>query len=143
MNLTIANDSAARAERLFKMHLEMFTNSEMTRDEYGNLFTKDAVQEYPYAPAPFSKELEGRDAIVAYIENVTQSATKWNFTDFAFSGTSDPNTVFVEFRGSALVIATGKIYDQIYIGRITLQGNQIKHYREFWNPAWILDAFVA
>lgn len=143
MTANSANDSAAHAERLFKMHLEMFTSSAMTREDYANLFTEDAVQEYPYAPAPFAKELKGRDAITAYIANVTQSATKWNFTDFIFSSTSDPNTVFVEFKGSALVTATGKIYDQIYIGRITLQGEQIKHYREFWNPSWILDAFVA
>lgn len=142
MSLIIANHGASRAERLFKMHLEMFTNPEMTRGEYANLFTEDAIQEYPYAPAPFATQLVGRDAIAAYIQNVTQSATKWNFTDFAFSGTADPDTVFVEFKGSALVTATGKIYNQIYVGRISLQGDQIKHYREFWNPAWILDAFV-
>ncbi len=143
MTLTIDNNNAARAERLFKKHLEIFTDSGMTQEDYGNLFTEDAVQEYPYAPAPFSKLLQGRDVIAAYITNVTQSATEWTFTDLTFSATSDPDTVFVEFKGRALVTATGKLYNQIYIGRITLQGEQIKHYREYWNPSWILDAFIA
>jgi uncharacterized protein len=48
----------------------------------------------------------------------------------------------VEFEGSALVTATGKRYHQIYVGRITLPEQKISHYREFWNPIWILDAFV-
>ena len=143
MTLTIANDRTARAERLFKKHLEMFTNSWMTQEDYGNLFTQDVIQEYPYAPAPYSKLLQGRDVIAAYITNVTKSATEWTFTDLIFSATSDPDTVFIEFKGSALVTATGKTYNQIYIGRITLEGEQIKHYTEYWNPSWILDAFIA
>jgi uncharacterized protein len=113
MNSTITENSAARAERLFRMHLAMFTDPAMTREAYANLWTEDAVHEYPYAPAPYSKKLEGRDVITAYIANVTQSATNWSFTNFTFLATSDADTVFVEFEGSALVTATGKRYQQI------------------------------
>jgi ketosteroid isomerase-like protein len=142
MNSTITENSAARAERLFRMHLAMFTGPAMTQEAYANLWAEDAVHEYPFAPAPYSKKIEGRDAITAYITNVTQLATNWSFTNFAFSATSDPDTVFVEFEGSALVTATGKRYQQIYVGRITLREGKIAHYREFWNPASILDAFL-
>jgi len=142
MNSTITENSAARAERLFRMHLVIFTDPTMTREAYAGLWTEDAVHEYPYAPAPYSKKLEGRETITAYIANVTQSATNWSFTNFAFSATSDPDIVFVEFEGSALVTATGKRYQQIYVGRITLREGKIANYREFWNPGWILDAFL-
>lgn len=142
MNSIITDNSAARAERLFRMHLAMFTDPAMTREAYADLWTEDAVHEYPYAPAPYSKRLEGRDTITEYIANVTKSATNWSFTNFVFSATSDPDTVFVEFEGSALVTATGRKYQQIYVGRITLREGKITNYREFWNPAWIIDAFV-
>jgi len=142
MTSAITDDSTTRAERTFQMHLALFTNPTMTREAYASLLTEDAVQEYPYAPAPFPKRVEGRDAVTAYMVNVTQLATNWNFTDFTFSATSDPDTVFVEFEGGALVTATGKTYHQVYIGRITMRGEQIAHYREYWNPTWILDAFV-
>jgi uncharacterized protein len=142
MNSTITDNSAARAERLFRMHLAMFTDPTMAREAYANLWTEDAVHEYPFAPAPYSRQLVGRDAITAYIANVTQSATNWSFTNFSFSATSDPDTVFVEFEGSALVTATGKKYQQIYVGRITLREGKIAKYRELWNPSWILDAFL-
>ena len=142
MKSIITDKNATHAESIFRMHLAMFTDPTMTREAYSNLWTEDATHEYPYAPAPYSKEVKGRDAITEYIANVTQSATNWSFTNFTFSATSDPDTVFVEFEGSALVTATGKRYQQIYIGRITLRGGKIAHYREFWNPSWILDAFL-
>lgn len=142
MNTIITDNSAARAERLFRMHLAMFTDPAMTREAYANLWTEDAVHEYPFAPAPYSTQIEGRDAITAYIGNVTKSATNWNFTNFVFSATTDPDTVFVEFEGNALVTATGKKYQQIYMGRITLRDEKIAHYREIWNPSWILEAFL-
>lgn len=130
------------AEHLFHMHLSKFTSSEMSPKAYGELFTIDAVQEFPYAPAPYAKEVIGRAAITEYISNVVNGATNWNFKNFVFSTTSDPETVYVEFEGSADVIATGKPYHQIYVGRITLKDGKISRYREFWNPSWIMDAFM-
>ncbi|WP_421939865.1 nuclear transport factor 2 family protein [Pedobacter sp.] len=130
------------AERLFRLHLEKFTNPDMTVEAYADLFTEDAVQQYPYAPAPYAKEVVGRHTIAEYIANVVNGATNWNFRNFEFSVTNDPNTIFVEFEGSADVIATGKPYHQLYIGRITLKDGKISSYREFWNPIWIMDAFM-
>ena len=135
------DDSKTRAQRAFRAHLALWTNPTMTREAYASLLTEDAVHEYPYAPAGFPKRVEGRDAITAYMVNLPQSATDWNFTDPTFLATSEPDMVFVEFEGGAFVTATGKTYHQIYIGRITLRGEQIAHYREFWNPSWTLDAF--
>lgn len=137
---TITNTTLA--ERLFRLHLAKFTNPDMTREAYADLFTEDAVQQFPYAPAPYAKEVAGRDAIAEYISNVANGATDWDFKNFVFSTTSDPETIFVEFEGSATVIATGKRYSQLYIGRITLQEGKISCYREFWNPIWIMDAFM-
>jgi len=135
-------NSITPAERLFRMHLARFTNPDMTDEAYGELFTADAIQEYPFAPAPYAKELSGRQAITDYISNVVKGATDWDFKNFVFSSTSDPDTIFVEFEGSANVTATGKPYRQIYIGRMTVKENKISCYREFWNPIWIMDAFV-
>ncbi|KFC21520.1 nuclear transport factor 2 family protein [Epilithonimonas lactis] len=141
MTTIVNEENKINAENIFYKHLSMFTTG-MSREDYANLFTEDAVQEYPYAPAPFSTKIEGRDAIASYIENVVKGATDWNFTDFEFSATSDPNVFFVEFNGSALVTSTGKTYDQIFIARITMNGDKISNFKEYWNPTWIIDAFV-
>ncbi|MGD1317810.1 nuclear transport factor 2 family protein [Chryseobacterium sp. 2R14A] len=141
MTAIINEEKKINAENVFHKHLSMFTDG-MSKEDYANLFTEDAVQEYPYAPAPFATKIEGRDAIAAYIENVVKGATNWNFTDFNFSSTSNPDVFFVEFQGSALVTSTGKTYNQLFIARITMSGDKIANFKEYWNPTWILDAFV-
>ncbi|MEO8255191.1 MAG: nuclear transport factor 2 family protein [Flavobacterium sp.] len=141
MTAIINEENKINAENVFHKHLSMFTDG-MSKEDYTNLFTEDAVQEYPYAPAPFATKIEGREAIAAYIENVVKGATNWNFTDFNFSATSNLDVFFVEFQGSALVTSTGKAYNQLFIARITMSGNKIANFKEYWNPTWILDAFV-
>ncbi len=142
MNTYHQHDNTSVAESLFRLHLSYFTNPQMTREEYANIFTEDAVQEYPFAPAPYAKAVVGRDAVTEYITNVTKGATDWAFSNFNFFPTSTPDTVFVEFEGSAMVIATGRLYKQLYIGRISIKGAQISGYREYWNPTSIIEAFV-
>ena len=142
MNTYNHNNKVSVAESLFRKHLSYFTNPEMNREEYAKIFTEDAVQEFPFAPAPYAKTVSGNEAITEYITNVIKGATDWAFTNFNFFPTSDPNTVFVEFEGSAKVIATGKLYQQIYVGRTSIRGEQIANYREYWNPTSIFEAFV-
>jgi ketosteroid isomerase-like protein/catechol 2,3-dioxygenase-like lactoylglutathione lyase family enzyme len=114
----------------------------MTAEAYANLITEDVVHEYPYAPAPFANRVQGRDAVTAHLLNITRLASNWRFTDFTFSASSDPDTVFVEFEGGGLVTATGKTYHQVYNARLTMRGEQISHYREYFNPNRILEAFL-
>lgn len=141
MTAIINQENKNIAEKVFHQHLSMFTHG-MSQEDYANLFTENAVQEYPYAPEPFATKIEGRNNIAAYIENVVKGATNWNFSDFQFTATSDPDVFFVEFQGSALVPSTRKTYHQLFIARITMSGDKIANFKEFWNPTWILDAFV-
>jgi ketosteroid isomerase-like protein/catechol 2,3-dioxygenase-like lactoylglutathione lyase family enzyme len=142
MSSGLTNDSMTRAERAFRQHLSLFTNDTMTAEAYVNLITEDVVHEYPYAPAPFANRVQGRDAVTAHLLNITRLASNWGFTDLTFSASSDPNTVFVEFEGGGLVTATGKTYHQVYNARLTMRGEQIAHYREYFNPSRILEAFL-
>ena len=143
MNPSLPDQQLMRAEQAFQLHLSLFTDSAMTPAAYANLLTEDAVLEHPYAPSHFPNRVEGREAVTAYWVDVTRrGATNWQFTDLTFSATPDPQTVFVEFNGQALVPATGKTYHQVYVGRLTMRGDKIAHYREFWNPTWILEAFA-
>ncbi|MDQ8141472.1 PhzA/PhzB family protein [Chryseobacterium sp. CFS15] len=137
-----SNNKIDIAKDLFHKHLSKFTDPEMTKESYAALFTEDAVLEFPYAPAPYPNKVVSRESIADYILNITQGAEDWTFKDFRFSATDDANIFFVEFEGSATVISTGKKYKQAYISRLTLKDNLIADYREYFNPAWIIDAFV-
>jgi len=56
----------------------------MTRDAYAELFTDEAVQEFPYAPAHYVTKVVGRDPIADYIVNVVNGVKNWNFKNFSF-----------------------------------------------------------
>jgi ketosteroid isomerase-like protein len=134
------NSSTERARRAFEAHLAVF--DPQSTSNYAELLTDDAVYEFPFAPAAFPSRVEGREAIAEYMTGLPQLAKNWQFRDFTFSATTDPDVFFVEFKGSADVIATKRKYEQIYIGRLEMRGEKMSKYREFWNPQVIVDAFM-
>jgi uncharacterized protein len=134
------NPSTERARRVFGAHLDLF-NPQSTSN-YAELLTEDAIQEYPFAPAGFASRVEGKEAIVEYMMGLPKLANNWQFWDFIFFATTNPDVVFIEFKGSADVIATGRKYEQTYIGCLEMRGEKMAKYREFWNPQVIADAFM-
>jgi uncharacterized protein len=130
-----------RARRVFGAHLAVF--DPQSTSNYAELLTDDAVYEFPFAPAEFPSRVEGKEAIVKYMIGLPQLADNWQFWDLTFFATTDPDVVFVEFKGSAEVTATGRKYEQTYIGRIEMRGEKMSKYREFWNPQVIADAFMS
>jgi len=142
MCIDITTNGMGRAERAFKLHLTLFTSKDMTTEAYSSFITDDVIYEFPYAPAPFANRLEGRDAVAAHQANIATLASNWNFKNLTFSATSDPDIIFVEFEGGGLVKSTGKVYQQVYTAQLTMRGEQIAHYREFFNPSKIIEAFL-
>jgi uncharacterized protein len=135
------NDKTVLTERVcrvFEAHLDVF--DAQSTSNYAELLTDDAVYEFPFAPAEFPSRVEGKEAIAKYMTDLPQLADNWKFWDLTFFATTDPDVVFVEFKGSAEVTATGRKYDQTYIGRIEMRGEKMSKYREFWNPQVIADA---
>jgi uncharacterized protein len=134
------NSNAARARRLFEAHLAVFDPHNTSN--YAELLTDDAVFEFPFASAPYPSRVEGKEAVVKYMAGLPQLAENWQFWDLTFSATTNSDIFFVEFKGSADVTATGRKYQQTYIGRIETRGEKMSKYREFWNPQVIADAFM-
>jgi uncharacterized protein len=137
------NDETAlteRVRRVFETHLAVF--DPQSTSNYAELLTDDAVYEFPFAPAEFPSRVEGKEAVAKYMTGLPQLAENWQFWDFDFSATTNPDVFFVEFKGSADAAATGRKYEQTYIGRIEMRGEKMSNYREFWNPQ-AFDVFNA
>jgi uncharacterized protein len=56
------------------------------------------------------------------------------FTNIQVYPTIDPNILWAEIQGEAIVTATGLPYQQKYAMRLKVRNGQIVHYREYWNP---------
>jgi ketosteroid isomerase-like protein len=107
-----------------------------------NLFTEDAVIEFPYAATLGSPErLEGKSAIYNYMKDVPAQMQDLIFTNVLTYQTSNPNVLFAEVHGEATIVATGLHYQQDYVMRLETKDGKIIHYREYWNPIPAIEAW--
>jgi ketosteroid isomerase-like protein len=107
-----------------------------------DLFAEDAIVEFPYASAVGSPErLEGKAAIYNYMKDVPAQMQNLIFTNIREYQRSNPNVLFAEVHGEALIVATGRHYQQDYVMRLETQEGKIIHYREYWNPIPALEAW--
>ena len=129
-----------RTKKTFSDYLDFQAANEM--DKFNELWTENAVLEFPYAPPGLVARVAGKAAIVKYYKDTPNQFTDWKFTVSAFYETTDPNVILIEWRGTAKIAANGNHYDQTYIGFLqTDDDGKIVHYKEYWNPTIVLEAF--
>jgi uncharacterized protein len=115
----------------------------MTQDLHAlmKLYAEDAVVEFPYA-FDMPRQLEGKKAIYAYFKNALAQMQNLRFTNIQVYPTSDPNVLWAEVEGEAIVAATGLPYQQAYAMRLEVRNGQIVHYREYWNPMIAIEGWA-
>ncbi len=128
-----------QTKAIFSHYLDFQATNQM--DRFKDLWVDDAVVEFPYAPPSLVKRIEGKEAILNYYKETPNQFTNWKFTISQFYETLEPNIILIEWRGTAKIAATGHIYDQNYIGYLQMRDSKIAHYKEYWNPIIVLEAF--
>lgn len=105
-----------------------------------DLFAEDAVIEFPYA-FNTPPRLEGKSAIYNCMKDVSAQMQDLVFTSVRTYPTPDPNLLFAEVHGEAIITATSRHYKQDYMMRMETKDGKIVHYREYWNPILGLEAW--
>ncbi|MEN9869469.1 MAG: hypothetical protein RLZZ171_452 [Cyanobacteriota bacterium] len=124
-------------EQVFAEHLALIVTD---ISAWVNLFTEDAVIEFPYA-SDTAKRLEGKEAIYNYMKDVPVQMQNLIFTNVRKYPTSKPNLLWAEVHGEAVIAATGRHYQQDYVMRLETKEGKIVHYREYWNPISAIKAW--
>lgn len=107
-----------------------------------DLFAENAVVEFPYASSlSLPERFEGKSAIYNYIRDVSAQMQDLVFTNIRTYPTSNPNVIFAEVHGEAVIVATGRHYQQDYVMRLEIKDGKIVHYREYWNPIPVLNTW--
>lgn len=89
-------------EMIFDLHLALIAKDIQA---WVNLFTEDAVIEFPYASALGTPEkLEGKSGIYNYMKDVPTQMQDLIFTNIRKYPTSNPNILWAEVHGSLLLI---------------------------------------
>ena len=100
------------------------------------LFAEDGVLELPTVKA----HAQGRAAIEQLISGILAKVPDFRFKNFKL-WIDTPDKVFGEYSVEALVVDTGKIYQQTYAGVLIAEGGKIKLLREALDTAAAARAF--
>lgn len=113
-------------------HLHAVTqDAERLRD----VWARDGVLEFPYAPADMTSRIEGVDALVAYFGGPRRWGD-WTF-DVVNAVEDRGRRLFVaEIHAEAVWVETGRPYVQDYVIWMALdEDGRIRSWREYWDKA--------
>lgn len=120
-------------------YLDSFVENDM--EKLFGLFADDAIVEFPYAFGDLPTKFAGIEAIRNYYKNAPAYYDFQSYYDVIIYETKDPNFVLAEFKCDAKILSTNKDYPQVYISTLRLDSHLITHYKEYWNPLIVQDAF--
>jgi ketosteroid isomerase-like protein len=121
---------------------QFFTRLEsMNIDYWLELWDESGLQEMPYSPEGFPKQLEGKAAIKQQYSSLPENFHSMQFVDRVVHETLDPSIFIVEYRGIIDVKLTGKPYNNLYCGIFTIQNGKLVHFKEYFDPIILQTAF--
>lgn len=116
--------------------LQAYQDNIQTPAAAAALFAEDGVLELPTVKA----HAQGRAAIEQLISGILAKVPDFRFKNFKL-WIDTPDKVFGEYSVEALVVDTGKIYQQTYAGVLIAEGGKIKLLREALDTAAAARAF--
>ncbi|WP_321957910.1 nuclear transport factor 2 family protein [Paraburkholderia bannensis] len=105
------------------------------------LFAEDGVLELPYLKTlGIDGRAQGPQAIEGFIASLLAKVPDFAFKNVRFL-IETPEQVFAEYEVEALVPSTGKIYRQMYAGRLVARDGKIALLRESLDTVAVTEAF--
>ncbi len=127
-------------EEIFDTHLALMSASNM--EAWSELLAEDAMMEIPYGAAlGMPPRLEGKAAICNHIQAGIVQMEQIAFTNVRKYPTADPNMLWIEFHGEAVISATGRQYSQDYVMRMGFKDGKIVYLCDYFNPVAVMSAF--
>lgn len=136
MNTNLKNLAAEAAQKYLSIVKGVSLSAWM------EIWSEAAVVEFPYAPDPYPKRLEGKPAILTYYSQAAPQITLQEEGPLTVYSASDPYTAVFEISLAFRNSITDKDYLQNYISVIKVATNgKILLYREYWDPIRALKAY--
>jgi uncharacterized protein len=95
-------------------------------------FADDAVQDMPFGPPGFPREVAGREALRRLWESITQSFRSIEVPIVGVERFADPSKIQVEWTGR-LEQLNGKPYENHYFSTFCVIDGKIARYRELYD----------
>ena len=130
----------AAAQHAVAEHLRWVSSGQI--EQWLDLFTPDAILEFPFAPAGMPTQVQGTEALRAHMTPFPDTFDV-EFVDLEFHETTDPGLVIAECRSIGRAVPTGKPYEQTIIAIVyTDDEGRITRFRDYWNPLVAIEALT-
>ncbi|GGH07700.1 nuclear transport factor 2 family protein [Silvibacterium dinghuense] len=96
------------------------------------IYTPDAIHEFPFAPTNALRRLEGRDDIAAYMSQIPARIRFGSLSDIRVREAGDE--LIVEATGHHRRVADDTPREISYVWFITLRDGRVAHFRDYMNP---------
>ncbi|WNG17794.1 nuclear transport factor 2 family protein [Cystobacter fuscus] len=128
------------AQHAVREHLRLLSGGRI--EEWLELFARDGILEFPFAPTGMPPRVQGREALRAHMSRFPETFDV-EFVGLVFHETTDPNRAVAEFRSVGRAIPTGKPYEQTCISVVhTDDEGRITRYVDYWNPLVAMEALT-
>ena len=122
--------------------LQLYLESIQSPANAASLFADDGVLELPYLESlGITSRVQGKEAIESFIGSLLNKVPDFKFRNVRFL-IDTPDQAFAEYSVEALVPATGRIYRQMYAGRLVAQDGKIQLLRESMDTLAAAKAFA-
>lgn len=103
-----------------------------------SFYAEDVIAEFPYAPEGHTRELQGVEAVVAFMRRIPTFAEGFALGEPTIHATDEG--FIAEYSGDATFKSTGRSYAQDYVSVITVRDGRIAKIREYYDPVRVLRA---
>ncbi len=131
-----ADNRAAVAANAF---LDALANSDA--DAISELWTDDAVLEFPFAPTGFPPSVEGHAAIDRYFRTALAAVTPIAYPGRVVTPLADPNACVIEFGSQLTVGDDPTVRENNYITIVRTRGGKIAHFKEHYDSVKRVEGF--
>ena len=137
----MSDDAQTRTEtaELMRQYQSLLLGEQF--EEWIELWTDDAVCEFPFAAEGQPRRLEGKPAILEYMSAFPARISIERVDEMTSHPGLDPSVLITELRVTGTAVETGKPYPQQYVIVARARDGRLAHYREYWNPLVSAEAF--
>lgn len=110
-------------------------------DAIAEMWTDDAVLEFPFAPEGFPPSVEGQPAIEKYFRDALAVVTPIDYPDQVVTPLADPDACLIEFGSRLTVGDNPTVFENKYITIVRVRDGKIAHFKEHYDSVKRLAGF--
>ena len=110
-------------------------------DRIANLWTEDAVLEFPFAPEGFPFRVEGQPAIEKYFRDALAAVTPIAYPDRVITPLAEPDACVIEFGSQLTVGDDPTVFENKYITIVRVKEGKIAYFKEHYDSLKRVEGF--